>query len=99
MKPYAKNQKKGTYLENTFLDRKAEKIDFGLQPKPFYCIFFLLKSMNLEQINPILINMKSGIQSYNSFCFLHFDDNPSPLSSVVAMFLLCFLIDLFFSCK
>lgn len=69
-KPYAEN-KTVKYLENTFLDRKAEKIGFGLQATPFYCIFFLLSSINLEQNNPILTNTsKFNAQFYNSFCSL-----------------------------
>lgn len=69
-KPYAEN-KTVIYLENTFLDRKAEKIGFGLQATPFYCIFFLLSSINLEQNNPILTNTsKFNAQFYNSFCSL-----------------------------
>lgn len=110
-KPYIGNKTR-IYLENTFLYRKAEKFGLSLQLQ-LHCIFFLLRLMNLEQNNLILLNTPKidvliYYSFYSSFClpsycissfFSLLAYNPFPLSSVVSMFLFCFLINLFFNCK
>lgn len=91
--------------------QKGGKNWFWLTTNTILLYFFPFKVNELRANNPILINTsKFNVQFFKflplalspillHFWLLQYADNTSPLSSVVSMFLLCFLINLFFSCK